>query len=233
MSGGKAREERREQRLREESEAEGQERRQRLLKLAAAAAFVVVIAVAVAIVVSQNQGGGGSTNLVEIGQVDSLLKGIPQEGAMLGDPKAKASLYEYGDLQCPICKEYSEQVLPQLIDRPGPQRRGQSRIPQLHDHRHAVSALWRRSARRRQAGSRLELHRALLPKPGPRGLRLRHRLLPDHDRQGRRGQGPRQVERRPQEQAHRGEVASTTAQAEGSASPARRPSRSKARTPTV
>ncbi len=126
MSGGKAREERREQRLREESEAEGQERRQRLLKLAAAAAFVVVIAVVVAIVVSQNQGTGGSTNLVEVGQVDSLLKGIPQEGAMLGDPKAKVSLYEYGDLQCPICKEYSEQVLPQLIA--GPVRSGTARI---------------------------------------------------------------------------------------------------------
>ena len=158
MSGGKAREERREQRLREESEAEGQERRQRLLKLAAAAAFVVVIAVVVAIVVSQNQGSGGSANLAEVGQVDSLLKGIPQQGAMLGDPKAKASLYEYGDLQCPVCKEYSEQVLPQLIAGPVRSGDGKDRIPQLHDHRHSVSASRGRGARRRQAGPRLELH---------------------------------------------------------------------------
>ena len=35
---------------------------------------------------------------------------------MLGEPKAPVELIEFGDLQCPICKEYSEEVLPQVIE---------------------------------------------------------------------------------------------------------------------
>ncbi len=45
---------------------------------------------------------------------------------MLGDPKAGVTLYEYGDLQCPVCKEYSEQVLPKLIA--GPVHSGEAKI---------------------------------------------------------------------------------------------------------
>ncbi len=111
---------------REASQSEANARRRRLLQLGSVAVFAAVIAVVVAVVISQNQGGGGSTNLAEVGQVDSLLKGIPQEGTMLGDPKAKVTLYEFGDLQCPICKEYSEQVLPQLIS--GPVRSGEAKV---------------------------------------------------------------------------------------------------------
>ena len=60
----------------------------------------------------------------------------------------------------------------------------------------------RRGARRRRAGPRLELPRALLPQPGRRELRLRRRRIPRSDRQGRRRQGHRQVERGPR-QIHR------------------------------
>ena len=31
------------------------------------------------------------------------LKGIPQNGFVLGDPNAPVTLVEYIDLQCPIC----------------------------------------------------------------------------------------------------------------------------------
>ncbi len=110
----------------EAAQSEADARRRRLLQLGSAAVFAAIVVVVALVVVSQNQSSGGSTNLVEVSQVDSLLKGIPQEGAMLGDPKARVSLYEYGDLQCPICKEYSEQVLPQLIS--GTVRSGEAKI---------------------------------------------------------------------------------------------------------
>ncbi len=45
---------------------------------------------------------------------------------VLGDPKAKVTLLEFGDLQCPVCAEYSKQVLPQVID--GSVRRGEATI---------------------------------------------------------------------------------------------------------
>jgi protein-disulfide isomerase len=34
----------------------------------------------------------------------------------LGEPSAKVKLLEFGDLQCPVCKGYSEEVLPQVIE---------------------------------------------------------------------------------------------------------------------
>jgi protein-disulfide isomerase len=116
MSGRKAREERREQRLQQESQADSQERRQRLIRVGSAVAFLAIAVVAVLIVVSQNQSSGGDTNLEETAAVKKELAGIPQSEMTLGDPKAKVTLFEYGDLQCPVCKAFSEEALPDVID---------------------------------------------------------------------------------------------------------------------
>jgi protein-disulfide isomerase len=116
VSGRKDREERREQRLREETEAEAQVRRQRLLKLGSAVAFLAIVAVAVAVIVSQSQGGGGGGQLEDIGLVRKLLAGIPQSEMVLGEPNAKVKLVEFGDLQCSACKAYSEGIIPEVID---------------------------------------------------------------------------------------------------------------------
>jgi protein-disulfide isomerase len=117
MSGRRDREERREERLREEQQAGGTERRQRLIKLASAAAFLALVVVAVLIVVSQGQNGGGdSSNIADAKLVDQELAGIPQQGMVLGDPSAKVRVLEFGDLQCPVCRGYAEEVLPPIID---------------------------------------------------------------------------------------------------------------------
>jgi protein-disulfide isomerase len=116
MSGKSAREARREERLQAESEGGREERRKRLLQIASAAVFIAVVVVAVLIVISNNGGSGGDTNLEDVGLVKQNLQGIPQNGLALGDPKAKVTLYEFGDLQCPVCKAFSEQVVPEVID---------------------------------------------------------------------------------------------------------------------
>jgi protein-disulfide isomerase len=116
MSGKKTRDERREQRLHEESEAERQARRQRLVKIGSATGFLAIVAVAVLVVVSQNQGSGGDTNLEGKGTVRAELRGIPQNGMVLGEPQAKVTLIEFGDLQCPVCKGFAEEILPDVID---------------------------------------------------------------------------------------------------------------------
>jgi protein-disulfide isomerase len=117
MSGRRDREARREERLQEEQQAGAAERRRRMVKLASAGAFLALVVVAVLIVISSSDNGGGdSGNIVEAKQVDQLLAGIPQKGMVLGDPSAKVTVLEFGDLQCPFCKGYSEEVLPQVIE---------------------------------------------------------------------------------------------------------------------
>ncbi len=44
------------------------------------------------------------------------LRGIPQRGLVLGDSGAAVTLVEYGDLQCPACKVYAEEIVPETIE---------------------------------------------------------------------------------------------------------------------
>ncbi|HEX3324214.1 MAG TPA: thioredoxin domain-containing protein [Solirubrobacterales bacterium] len=116
MSGRRERA-RREEGLREDGQAGAAERRQRLVKLGSAAAFLALVVVAVLVVVSQSQtSGGDASNITDVAEVKQQLSGIPQSGMVLGDPSARVSLLEFGDLQCPVCKGYSEEVLPQVIE---------------------------------------------------------------------------------------------------------------------
>ncbi len=118
MSNKREREKRREERLREETKVDSQDRRTRLLQLGAGAVFLVIVVVVVLIVVNGNSSssGGDAENLKEVAAVEKLFTGIPQENLILGDPKAPVELKEYGDLQCPFCKQYSEEILPPIFE---------------------------------------------------------------------------------------------------------------------
>jgi protein-disulfide isomerase len=116
VSAKKDRERRRDERLERESEATENVRRQRLIKLGSAAAFLAIVAVAVAVVVSQSQTSGGDTNLENVSEVETELTNIPQHRLTLGLSTAKVKLVEFGDLQCPICREFAVNVLPELIE---------------------------------------------------------------------------------------------------------------------
>jgi protein-disulfide isomerase len=119
MSNKKEREKRREERLAEEAKASTGDRRTRLLQVGAGAVFIAILVVVVVIVLagSSSDSGGDAQNLKEVSQVDSLVNGIPQTKLILGDPKAPVELIEYGDLQCPVCKSYSEQILPPIVEK--------------------------------------------------------------------------------------------------------------------
>jgi protein-disulfide isomerase len=127
MSGRRDREARREEHLPEDEQAVAAEHRQRLIKLGSAAGFLALAAVAVVVVVSQSQtGGGDASNIADAKAVSQLLSGIPQDGLTLGEPSAKVTLFEFGDLQCPFCKGFSEDVLPQVIE--GQVRSGEAKL---------------------------------------------------------------------------------------------------------
>lgn len=117
MSGRKDREARRDERLQEQGTVDAAARRQQLIKLASAIGFVAVAAVLVLIVISQGQNSGGdASNISDATDVNQGLSGIPQNGMVLGEPGAKVTLFEFGDLQCPVCKGFSEEILPPVID---------------------------------------------------------------------------------------------------------------------
>ena len=127
MSNKREREKRREARLQEETKVDAGERRTRLLQFGAGAVFLAIAAVVVLIVVNSSSSDDvDPSNLKDAGSVDSLVKGIPQQGLVLGDPKAKVELIEFGDLQCPVCKAYSEEILPPIIE--GQVKKGQVKL---------------------------------------------------------------------------------------------------------
>ena len=80
------------------------------LRLLGAAAAVAVLVVVAAIVISQ--GGADDDEASSPPRVER----VAQDGALLGDPNASATLIEFADLQCPFCAEYATEQLPAVID---------------------------------------------------------------------------------------------------------------------
>lgn len=86
--------------------------------LAAAVAIVVVIAI-----VSSGGGSAKKTPAPVTGKVTgaasttAMLKGIPQHGMVLGNPKAPVTLVMYEDLKCPVCQQFTLQTFPAIVQK--------------------------------------------------------------------------------------------------------------------
>jgi len=110
------REQARAERRQAETQAAEAARRKRLIQFGAVAVFGALVIVAILIVVSQSgSDSGGDTSIEGADTVAAELKGVPQDKTFLGDPNAPVTITEYGDLQCPVCAAFSEQVMPKLI----------------------------------------------------------------------------------------------------------------------
>jgi protein-disulfide isomerase len=121
-SRAQQKEEARQRRIAEERERSERARRQRRLQMILGTILIAVILVVAAIAISS--GGGSSAPKVgsaaakkDAATVSGLLGGIPQSGATLGSASAKVTVTEYGDLQCPICKDFALGIQNQLIDK--------------------------------------------------------------------------------------------------------------------
>src|ERR1700683_2730395 len=105
----------------EEAQAASAARRTRLTQLG----VVVAILVAVIVVVLIATGGKSKTGLAKTKQeitsttatVSDLIGGIPQSANVLGSPTAPITLQYFGDLECPICKEFTLGALPSVIPK--------------------------------------------------------------------------------------------------------------------
>lgn len=117
MSGRSEREKRRQEREQAESTAAAGDRRTKMMQLAAGAVFLAIVVVVALIVVNGSSSDGGDAENIEgAAEVSSALQGIPQNKMVLGDPKAPVELVEFGDLQCPVCKGFAEEILPPIIE---------------------------------------------------------------------------------------------------------------------
>lgn len=107
-----------ERRAAEAAQARTAQRRRRLKTLAIA---VLAAAVAVGVMVAISAGGAdrddGSGPIEGGADVARQLDGIPQDGITLGDRRARVTLIEFADLQCPFCAQASNDALPEVIDR--------------------------------------------------------------------------------------------------------------------
>jgi protein-disulfide isomerase len=89
----------------------------RSLVIAIAAAGLVAAALIVGSILLTRDGGndgvGTTTGTVDAGV--SLFAGIPQKGTVLGNPKATVRMLQFEDLQCPVCKKYSDDAFPAIV----------------------------------------------------------------------------------------------------------------------
>jgi protein-disulfide isomerase len=97
-------------------------RRKRLAQLGGAVSVVVIAIVAVLIVTSGGSSGKppaptGTVATKETAVVSNLLAGTTQTGNVLGSPTAPVTMQYFGDLECPICKDFTLGALPSIIQK--------------------------------------------------------------------------------------------------------------------
>ena len=100
----------------------------RALAIAGGVVLLVVIAVVLGVVLSGGK-KSSSTNVPALGnrnwvgaldgspQIYNEFKGIPEAGLILGNPNAPATLTEFIDLQCPVCKDFENTQFPTLVQK--------------------------------------------------------------------------------------------------------------------
>jgi protein-disulfide isomerase len=110
----KQKEEARARRIAQEQALAERERRRRRLQMIGGVVLGAIAVVVVAVAISSGSSSGGGTGLQTgassgqtVASVQQTLAGIPQSGNVLGNPKAPVTAYYYGDLECPICRDFT------------------------------------------------------------------------------------------------------------------------------
>lgn len=105
---------------RERAAAAKARQRTRLFQLGGALALAVAIIVVIVVATSGGSDSGPEKRAGEVvagaNDTEQLFAGIPQRGAVLGDPNAPITLIEFGDLQCPFCKDASDTIVPSVVE---------------------------------------------------------------------------------------------------------------------
>jgi protein-disulfide isomerase len=106
---------------RERADAARARQRRRIWQLGGAVLVAVVVVVAIVVAT----GGGGSTkpklqageNVPGQRDAAALFAGVPQSGITVGRANAPYTMIEFADLQCPFCKQYTDEAEPSVINQ--------------------------------------------------------------------------------------------------------------------
>jgi protein-disulfide isomerase len=113
----------RQRRVAEEQAAQAKVQRTRRMQMLGGVLVAVIVAIVVVVILSTSS--GNKNNSPKLGTaaatstakaVNTSLSGIPQHGNVLGNPNAKITMTEYGDLECPVCKDFAVGPETQLIN---------------------------------------------------------------------------------------------------------------------
>ena len=91
---------------------------------------MLVAIVAVAIVIAASGGSSKNSSSTASGRtaatssglkgVDAIsaeFQGIPQNGNVLGNPSARATMMVFADMQCPFCAEFENNAFPSIVEK--------------------------------------------------------------------------------------------------------------------
>jgi protein-disulfide isomerase len=89
---------------------------------------LLVAIVAVAIVIAVSSGGSDTTtastaapaktsSLKGVSAIKAEFAGIPQTSNVLGNPKARATMMVFADMQCPFCAEFENNAFPSIVEK--------------------------------------------------------------------------------------------------------------------
>lgn len=106
----------------EAAEAAGAARKRRLMQLGAVAGIVVIAIVVIVLATGSKENAAEkpaeqthAANKEALEAVKSEIGGISQSGNTLGNANAPVTLQYFGDLECPVCREFTLGALPGII----------------------------------------------------------------------------------------------------------------------
>jgi protein-disulfide isomerase len=103
-----------------QAEQFAEQRKKRLLGLGGVLAVAAAIVLVLVLVSGGGDdkgaaGAGAGSDVTGVADVQAMFEGIPQSGITLGKPDAPVTIVEFADMQCPVCKTYSETQLPRVV----------------------------------------------------------------------------------------------------------------------
>lgn len=106
-----------------EADADAAAARNRRLSILGGVVGAAVVVVIVLVLIGSSGGDSGPKGLGKgegvkgASAVTRELKGVPQRGTVLGNPKAPVTMVEFADLQCPFCAQFSSNAVPGVVQR--------------------------------------------------------------------------------------------------------------------